>query len=158
LAWRCSARRNWSALWKPTGDAMGPVLGVANPDRPYHLNDDRIVDLELHRNIDDTLGNDVEVGMWWRTAPKCSHALSVSSQRAQSILDDALKLTLADRVFVAQELWSSFQPDELPSIVIDDELMAEIERSDAEMHAGHSLSHGELMTSLEESFGEYRKT
>lgn len=65
LAWRCAARRNWCAYWKPTGDAMGPVLGVSNPLKPYHLDDDRIVDLELHRIVDDTLRNDVEVGMWW---------------------------------------------------------------------------------------------
>jgi hypothetical protein len=28
LAWRCSTSRNWSTLWKATGDAMGPVLGA----------------------------------------------------------------------------------------------------------------------------------
>jgi hypothetical protein len=68
MAWRCASHRNWCSLWKPTGDAMGPVLGVANPKRPYHLDDDRIVDLEFHRNIDDSLGHDVEVGMWWQAA------------------------------------------------------------------------------------------
>lgn len=68
LAWRCSDARNWSSLWKPTGDAMEPVLGCENPQRPYHLNDDRIVDLEFHRNIDNTLGHNVVVGMWWRMA------------------------------------------------------------------------------------------
>jgi len=68
LAWRCASRRNWCSLWKPTGDAMEPVLGVANALRPYHLDDDRIVDLEFHRNVDNTLGHDVEVGMWWRVA------------------------------------------------------------------------------------------
>jgi hypothetical protein len=67
LAWRCASRRNWCALWKPTGDTMGPVLGIANAQRPYHLDDDRIVDLELHRNIDERLGHDVEIGMWWRS-------------------------------------------------------------------------------------------
>jgi len=68
IAWRCASRRNWCMFWKPTGDAMGPVLGVANPLRPYHLDDDRIVDLELHCNNDDGLGHDVEVGMWWQVA------------------------------------------------------------------------------------------
>jgi hypothetical protein len=68
LAWRCASRRNWCTLWKPTGDAMGPVLGVANAQRPYHLDDDRIVDLELHRNIDNELGDDIEIHMWWRSA------------------------------------------------------------------------------------------
>jgi hypothetical protein len=68
MAWRCASRRNWCSLWKPTGDAMGPVLGVANPERPYHLEDDRIVHLEFHRNVDNALGHDVEVGMWWQAA------------------------------------------------------------------------------------------
>ena len=68
LAWRCSSRRNWTMLWKPTGDAMGPVLGVADPRQPFNPNDDRIVDLELHRVVDDSLGHDVIVGMWWRAA------------------------------------------------------------------------------------------
>jgi hypothetical protein len=68
IAWRCAASRNWCTLWKPTGDAMGPVLGTANPDRPYQLNDDRIVNLELHRQVDESLNHDVVVGMWWRSA------------------------------------------------------------------------------------------
>jgi len=66
LAWCCADQRNWSSLWKPTGDAMEPVLGCKDPRRPYHLNDDRIVDLELHRNVDNKLGFNVVVGMWWR--------------------------------------------------------------------------------------------
>jgi hypothetical protein len=45
---------------------MGAVLGAADDQRPYHLDDDRIVDLELHRNVDNDLGHDVIVGMWWR--------------------------------------------------------------------------------------------
>lgn len=66
LAWRCSSGRNWTSLWKPTGDAMGPILGTPDPQKPFQLNDDRIVDLELHRNDDDSLAHDVVVGMWWR--------------------------------------------------------------------------------------------
>ncbi len=68
IAWRCASRRNWSLLWKPTGDAMGPVLGVAHPERPYHLDDDRIIDLEFHLNTNNALGHDVKVGMWWQAA------------------------------------------------------------------------------------------
>jgi hypothetical protein len=68
IAWRCSPKRNWSTLWKPTGDAMGPVVGADNPERPYQLNDDRIVDLELHRNINESLGHDIVVHYWWRLA------------------------------------------------------------------------------------------
>lgn len=67
MAWRCAGQRNWVALWKPTGDAMGPVLGLADGARPFNPNDDRIVDLELHLNVDDSLGHDVHVGLWWRS-------------------------------------------------------------------------------------------
>jgi hypothetical protein len=41
MAWQGSATRNWVGLWKPTGDAMGPVLGAPDPTRPFHVNDDR---------------------------------------------------------------------------------------------------------------------
>lgn len=68
LAWRCSARRNWSTLWKPTGDAMGAVLGAANELLPFNLDDDRIVDLELHRIVDNDLRHNIDVGMWWSPA------------------------------------------------------------------------------------------
>ena len=30
MAWRCSTRRNWVGLWKPTGDALSPILGYGN--------------------------------------------------------------------------------------------------------------------------------
>lgn len=63
-----SARRNWSTLWKPAIDSLGPLLGERNPHRPFHPDDDRIVDLELHRTVDDSLGNDVELDFWWRPA------------------------------------------------------------------------------------------
>lgn len=62
LAWRCSSRRNWTALWKPTGDAMGPVLGES---RPFNPADDLITELGLHLETDDSLGHDVQIGMWW---------------------------------------------------------------------------------------------
>jgi hypothetical protein len=61
-----SRRRNWTTLWKPAIDALGPVLGVPDPALPFRPDDDRIVDLELHRHLDDTLGNDVVVRVWWR--------------------------------------------------------------------------------------------
>jgi hypothetical protein len=66
LAWRCSPQRNWVTLWKPSGDAMGPVLGEDDRRNPYNPRDDRIVRLELHVNIDASMGHDVVVGMWWR--------------------------------------------------------------------------------------------
>jgi hypothetical protein len=63
VAWRAAAKRNWTWLWKPTGDAMGPILGES---RPYNPRDDRIVDLHLHWDPDDTIGHDVHVSLWWR--------------------------------------------------------------------------------------------
>ncbi|WP_405146999.1 hypothetical protein OG589_06235 [Sphaerisporangium sp. NBC_01403] len=61
-----SRRRNWSTLWKPAIDALGPVLGTPDPRKPYRPNDDRIVDLALHRSHDDALGNDVDIAVWWQ--------------------------------------------------------------------------------------------
>lgn len=66
LAWRCSPNRNWVWLWKPTGDAMGPVLGLGQTQREFAPQDDRIVALTLHRDDDRQLGHNVDVGMWWR--------------------------------------------------------------------------------------------
>jgi hypothetical protein len=51
-----------TALWKPTGDAMGPVLGEYRPFSPH---DDRIVALSLHLNTDASIGHNVDIGMWW---------------------------------------------------------------------------------------------
>jgi hypothetical protein len=66
LAWRCASRRNWSLLWKPTGDSLGPVLGEPHPSNPFNPSDDRIVNLGLHLMRDDSQKHDVEVGMWWK--------------------------------------------------------------------------------------------
>lgn len=66
IAWTCSTRRNWVSLWKPTGDCMGPILGEANPLRPFSPNDDRIVDLQLHRTLDITMANAVGIEMRWQ--------------------------------------------------------------------------------------------
>jgi hypothetical protein len=41
---------------------------VANPIKPFHPFDDRIVSLGLHRKIDDTIGWDVIVDAWWSPA------------------------------------------------------------------------------------------
>ncbi len=67
LSWRCGPTRNWVTLWKPTGDAMGPVLGEPDPHHPFNVADDRIVELRLHRDVDSDNGHDVHVGLAWRT-------------------------------------------------------------------------------------------
>jgi len=66
LAWRCSPRRNWVWLWKPTLDAMGPVLGEPDPQNPFNPADDRVVYLALHCSVDAMAGHSVDVEMWWR--------------------------------------------------------------------------------------------
>jgi hypothetical protein len=67
MAWRCSTRRNWVWLWKPTGDALSPILGYSGDNR-FNPNDDRITSLTFHRFDDNSLGNDIYVGLWWRVA------------------------------------------------------------------------------------------
>jgi len=69
LAWRCSSKRNWVSLWKPTGDCMGPVLGTTRV-AGFNPQDDRIVSLAHHREVDDALNHAIHVGMWWR--PYCA--------------------------------------------------------------------------------------
>ncbi len=59
IAFVVGARRNWMNLWKPTIDALHPLLGRTRPDREWHPNDGRIVDLSLHVHKDPSLGHDV---------------------------------------------------------------------------------------------------
>jgi hypothetical protein len=66
IAWRCAPSRAWVNLWKPTGDAMGPVLGEPQPAHPFNPSDDRIVYLQLHRVLDSTMGHAIDIGLWWR--------------------------------------------------------------------------------------------
>ncbi|XVU25326.1 hypothetical protein ACQPZJ_50525 [Actinoplanes sp. CA-054009] len=65
LVFGVSRRRNWTTLWKPAIDALGPMLGMPNAAQPYQPDDDRIVDLALHCHIDDSLGHDVVIQAWW---------------------------------------------------------------------------------------------
>ncbi|MFF3468531.1 hypothetical protein ACWCQN_41175 [Streptomyces sp. NPDC001984] len=64
LCFEVSGRRNWSTLWKPAIDALGPLLGMPDPSYPFRPLDDRVVDLALHRVVDDTLGHDIVVTVW----------------------------------------------------------------------------------------------
>ena len=61
ICFRLTGLRNWAWLWKPAIDALGPLLGEGA--RPFHPRDDRIVDLRLHRVVDDSLGYDVELAI-----------------------------------------------------------------------------------------------
>ena len=66
---RCSPARNWVGLWKPAGDAMGPILGYDHSRNPYHPRDDRLVRLEFHRQTDERLVSAVEVEYLWTPVP-----------------------------------------------------------------------------------------
>jgi hypothetical protein len=69
LLWRCSSRRNWTYLWKPTIDATGPVLGEPNDHNPFAPDEGRIVSLGLHFTRDDVEGWSVNIGMHWKHVP-----------------------------------------------------------------------------------------
>jgi hypothetical protein len=54
-------RRNWLNLWKPTIDALDPLLGRTRAERDWHPQDGRITELGLHVAIDPTLEHDIDV-------------------------------------------------------------------------------------------------
>jgi hypothetical protein len=55
---------NWAALWKPTIDALGAIVGEAS--RPFNARDDRIIALGLHRVARVRSPRRTSVGVWWR--------------------------------------------------------------------------------------------
>ena len=61
LAFTVGPQRSWLNLWKPTIDALDPLLGRTQPDRDWHPRDGRIVDLGLHVAVDPSLDYDVVV-------------------------------------------------------------------------------------------------
>lgn len=69
MAWRLRGNVNWVNLWKPTGDAMGPVVGESRyPEREFHPDDDRITQVAMHRCIDESIpAGFVDVGLWWKS-------------------------------------------------------------------------------------------
>jgi hypothetical protein len=66
VCFRVSPKINWANLWKPAIDALGPILGEGS--KQFHPNDDRILRLAVHRLVDAKLGNNVELGVWWRSS------------------------------------------------------------------------------------------
>ncbi len=85
LAWRCSTGRNWVALWKLTGDAMGPILGEPDERNSFNPSDDRITELGLHVVRDDTMGHNLHAGFWWRPVDRSirGELLRVPERRQQ---------------------------------------------------------------------------
>ena len=69
IAWRQSAvRRSWWNAWKPTGDALGPILGEPRSGKPFNPADDRIVRLEMHLSEAPAPTAETQVGVWWKLA------------------------------------------------------------------------------------------
>ena len=68
IAFTVGPTRSWLNLWKPTIDALDPILGRTQEHRDWHPKDGRIVDLGLHLRTDPMLGNDVELTIAARTA------------------------------------------------------------------------------------------
>lgn len=63
LAFVVGPMRNWLILWKPTIDALDPILGRTRADVEWHPRDGRITQLGLHVAIDSSLGHDVVVAI-----------------------------------------------------------------------------------------------
>lgn len=63
LAFVVGPQRNWLTLWKPTIDALDPLLGRTREDRDWHPRDGRITDLGLHVAVDPLLGHDIVIGI-----------------------------------------------------------------------------------------------
>jgi hypothetical protein len=61
VSFTVSPGRNWLKLWKPTIDALDPLLGRTREERDWHPRDGRITNLGLHLTIDPSLGNDIIV-------------------------------------------------------------------------------------------------
>lgn len=59
LCYTVGPPRNWLTLWKPTIDALGPILGYTPSAGPWSPLDGRIVDLGLHCRVNPSMGNDV---------------------------------------------------------------------------------------------------
>ena len=63
LAFVVGPGRNWLNLWKPTIDALDPILGRSHPDRAWHPLDGRITELGMHLTVDPAVRHDVAVGI-----------------------------------------------------------------------------------------------
>jgi hypothetical protein len=68
LAFAGGSDRSWTSLWKPSIDALDPLLGRTYPGREWNPQDGRIVRLGFHRLPDDALGDDVSLTVCARPA------------------------------------------------------------------------------------------
>jgi hypothetical protein len=63
LCFSVGASRNWDALWKPTIDALGPLLGHAPGAAEWNARDGRITQLAMHCEIDADRRWDVSIAI-----------------------------------------------------------------------------------------------
>lgn len=75
IAFTVGPRRNWLNLWKPTIDALDPLLGRTDPSRLWHPKDGRVVELGLHVTTDPNLRNDVLLWVAARPAVQAPHQM-----------------------------------------------------------------------------------
>lgn len=66
LALRVGSTRNWVGAWKPVIDSLVAILGRRPGASEFDIEDGRIVELTLHRQLDGALGHAVEVDARWR--------------------------------------------------------------------------------------------
>jgi hypothetical protein len=69
MEFACSPDLNWVTLWRPAGEAMGPVLGYDRSREAHHPLTDRLAHLEYHRRIGERRGVPVEVHFRWSLMP-----------------------------------------------------------------------------------------
>jgi hypothetical protein len=76
VSWELTRGRTWTELWKPTIDALGPLLGTeARSSRPHgEARDGRITEVALHQTVtrvSENLGHRerwaMRISFWWET-------------------------------------------------------------------------------------------
>lgn len=63
IAFAVGPGRTWPNLWKPTIDALGPILGRDDGASEWNARDGRITELGLHCIIDPDRGHDVAIAI-----------------------------------------------------------------------------------------------
>jgi hypothetical protein len=63
LAFVVGPGRAWANLWKPTIDALGPILGRDDGAQQWNIRDGRITELGLHCTTDPDHGHDIEIAI-----------------------------------------------------------------------------------------------